>query len=109
MSSTPNPPPGGDDPDTTGSTLPPYDGRREAADVDGPEDSETDGAKVGGATGPVADDEMKADEPADTDRGAVASPADEQPASESTDTDLEPDMTGPSHVKGTPRAEDSGA
>jgi len=105
MTTSPNP----DDPDTEGSTLPPYEGRRESADVDGPEKSEKDGAKTAGATGPVVDDEMKAPEPADTDRGAVASPADEQPASESEDTDLDPDMTGPAHVEGTPRGEDGGA
>ena len=37
---------------------------------------------VGGATGPVESAETKAPEPADTARGAVASPADEQPAAE---------------------------
>jgi len=97
------------DPDTEGSTLPPYDGRRETADVDGSEESVKDGAKTAGATGLVEDDEMKAPAPEDTERGAVASPADEQPASESTDTDMDPDMTGPAHVEGTPRGEDSGA
>ncbi len=105
MTTSPNP----DDPDTEGRTLPPYEGRRESADVDGNEESTKDGAKVGGATGPVEDDEMKADEPADTERGAVASPADEQPASESEDTDLDPDMVGPDHYKGTGRGEDEGA
>ncbi len=105
MTTSPNP----DDPDTEGSTLPPYDGRRETADVDGPEASEKDGAKTAGAAGPVEDDELKATPREDTDRGAVASPSDEQPASESTDTDLDPDMVGPAHTEGTPRGEDSGA
>lgn len=109
MSSTPNPAPEGDHPDTTGSTLPPYEGRRESADLDGREESERDGAKVGGATGPVVDAEMKAPEPGDTESGAVASPADEQAAVKSTDTDLDDDGVGPSHTPGTPRAEDSGA
>lgn len=105
--STPNPAPGGDDPDTEGKTVPPYDGRREGADVDGPEQTTKDGARTAGATGPLeGDDEMKADEPADTERGAVASPADEQPAEESTTTDTDPDMTGPAHTPGTGRAED---
>ena len=105
MTTSPNP----DDPDTDGRTLPPYEGRRESADVDGKEESSKDGAKVGGASGLVEDDDMKAPEPADTERGAVASPSDEQPASESTDTDLDPDMVGPDHYKGTGRGEDEGA
>ncbi len=111
MSMTPENTSGNDpnDPDTEGSTLPPYDGRRETADVDGSEESVKDGAKTAGATGPVEDDEMKAPALEDTERGAVASPADEQPASESTDTDMDPDMVGPDHYKGTGRGEDEGA
>jgi hypothetical protein len=54
----------------------------------------------------VDDPEPKADEPSDTPRGEHASPADEQPASESTDTDVDADPTGPAHVAGNPRAED---
>jgi hypothetical protein len=106
MMSTPNPAPGGDDPDTAGSTVPPYEGRRESADVDGQEESTKDGAKVGGATGPVEDDEMKASEPADTPRGGTGSPSDEQPASGMPETDLDDDMVGPAHEGGTGRAED---
>ena len=64
----------GDDPDTEGRAVPPYEGRRETADVDPSEDSTKDGAKTAGATGPVEDPEMKAPDPADTDRGAVAIP-----------------------------------
>ncbi len=99
--------PNADDPDTEGKTIPPYDGRRETADIDGSEDSTKDGAKTAGATGPVEDAEPKAPDPADTERGQHASPADEQPAAESTDTDLDPDMTDTaSHTPGTGRAED---
>ena len=105
MTTSPNP----DDPDTEGRTLPPYEDRRKTADVDGKEKGHRDGANVGGATGPVVDDEMKADDPESTPRGAVASPSDEQPATESEDTDLDPDMTGPAHTPGTPRGEDGGA
>ena len=54
---------GGDDPDTEGRTLPPYEGRRETADVDPPEQSAKDGAKVGGATGPVRTTRSKAPDP----------------------------------------------
>lgn len=106
MMSTPNPAPGGDDPDTEGKTVPPYDGRREAADVDGPEQSTKDGARTAGATGPVVDDDMKAPDPGRTPGGETASPADEQPASQAPETDLDDDRVGPAHTSGTGRAED---
>lgn len=102
MTSSPHP----DDPDTEGTTLPPYEGRKKAADVSGAEESTQVGAKTAGATGPVEDDAFKAPDPADTERGEHASPADEQPASESADSDLDPDVTGPAHEPGTGRAED---
>ncbi|MCW2765831.1 MAG: hypothetical protein JWO11_1790 [Nocardioides sp.] len=90
-----------EDPDTQGKTVPPYEGRRETADVEGSEESTKDGARTGGATGPVegVDD-------ADPGSGGQASPADEQPAEEMSETDMDPDMTGPSHQAGTGRAED---
>lgn len=103
MTSGPN---ANEEPDTGGSTVPPYDGRRESADVAGPEETTREGARTGGATGPVADDAAKAADPESTPRGEHASPADEQPAAESPDTDLDPDLTGPSHEPGTARAED---
>jgi hypothetical protein len=71
------PPTSGDEPSAEGRSLPPYEGRRETADVDGPERTVRDGAKVGGATGPVEDAEPKAPDPAETERGRVASPAEE--------------------------------
>lgn len=95
-----------EDPDTEGRAVPPYEGRRESADVGGQEQSTREGVRTGGATGPVEDPEPKAPDPADTERGEHAAPADEQPAAESTDPDLDPDMTGPAHEPGTPRAED---
>jgi len=91
--------------DTEGRTTPPYEGRRESADVDGAEEATKDGAKVGGATGPVENDEPASPNPDDTPGGAVASPADEQPASEMPETDLDDDRTGPAHEDGTGRAE----
>jgi hypothetical protein len=97
--------PNADDPDTEGKTVPPYDGRREKAGLDDADASTKGGARTGGATGPV-ENVADVDDPAQTERGEHASPADEQPASESTDTDLDPDMTGPSHEPGTGRAED---
>ena len=63
-------------------------------------ESTKDGAKVAGATGPVEDDEMKAADPADTDRGATASPADEQPAARCR-RPRRATRVGPAHVPGT--------
>jgi hypothetical protein len=94
-----------DDPDTGGRAMPPYEGRRETADVDGGDELRKDGANVGGATGPVESDEMKSTPKEDTPRGAEASPADEQPADEMPETDLDKDMTGPDHYPGTGQAE----
>jgi len=101
-----------EEPDTGGRAMPPYERRRETADVDGEEELRKDGANVGGATGPVVSDEMKSTPKEDTPRGAEASPSDEQPASEMPETDLDKDMVGPDHYEGTGRgenkAEDSG-
>jgi hypothetical protein len=95
--------PNADDPDTRGKTVPPYEGRREAADVDGPEESVKEGARVGGATGPV-----ESDVDADPGTGGDASPADEQSAEETSETDPDPEQgtTGPTHEPGTQRGED---
>jgi hypothetical protein len=92
--------------DTTGRAVPPYEGRRTTADVDGEQKAHRDGATVGGATGPVENDTFAAPEPADTPRGTTGSPADEQPASDAPQTDLDDDRVGPAHHAGTPRAED---
>jgi hypothetical protein len=92
--------------DFEGKVVPPYEGRRESADPDGEEKMRRNGANVGGATGPVENDEMKAQEPADTPRGAVASPAEEQPAADTPSGDSGPASTGPAHYAGTTRGED---
>jgi hypothetical protein len=97
---------GGSDPDTTGRAVPPYEGRRETADVDPQDESTKDGAKVAGATGPVEDDQFKAADPAATERGAVASPADEQPADQMPESEESDPGVGPAHVAGTSRGED---
>jgi hypothetical protein len=94
--------------DFEGKTAPPYEGRRETADVDGEEKLRRDGANVGGATGPVESDEQKAAEPEDTPRGAVASPADEQRAEDSPSGKSEEATVGPAHHPGTTRGEDVG-
>jgi hypothetical protein len=101
MTSDPNRP---DGIDTAGSTVPPYEGRRESADFD--QDAIRDGARVGGATGPARNDDMAAPDPDDTPGGATGSPADEQPADEAPQTDLDDDRVGPAHYSGAPRGED---
>jgi hypothetical protein len=94
--------------DVEGRTLPPYEGRRETADVGGEEKARRDGAEVGGATGPVENDSRRAPDPEDTPRGRVASPADETPAGEAPDGGSEEATVGPAHVAGTQRGEDVG-
>jgi hypothetical protein len=96
--------------DFEGKAVPPYEGRRERAEVDSDQEKlHRDGANVGAATGPVETGEgMKAPEPADTPRGAVASPADEQPAADTPSGDSGPASVGPAHHPGTTRGEDVG-
>jgi hypothetical protein len=100
MTQTPNDDPG------SGRAVPPYEGRRETADVGGEDELRKDGANVGGAAGPVESDEMKSTPKDDTPRGAEGSPADEQPASDMPETDTDKDMVGPDHYGGTGRGED---
>jgi hypothetical protein len=97
---------GGSDPDTTGRAVPPYEGRRETADVDSQDHTTKDGAKTAGATGPVQDDQPKAADPDATERGAVASPADEQPADQMPESEQSDPGIDLSHVAGTSRGED---
>jgi hypothetical protein len=73
--------PGPTDP-AQGSAVPPYEGRRESAHVDGEEKLHRDGANVGGATVPAESDTRRAPDPEDTPRGSGASPAEEMPAEE---------------------------
>jgi hypothetical protein len=87
-------------PQDTGRAMPPYEGRKEAGEVAGSPQSSA-GTNVGGATGPVADPAYKSPSPADTPGGSEKSPADEQPAAQAPETDLDDDRVGPSHVPGT--------
>jgi hypothetical protein len=103
MGADPNAP---DGIDTSGKAVPPYEGRRESADVAGEEEATRNGAEVGGATGPVEDSRPVSPDPDRTARGATGSPADEQPASRAPESDLDDDRVGPAHQAGTPRAED---
>jgi hypothetical protein len=95
-----------DDVDTTGKAVPPYEDRRGSADVGGKGESTQNGAKTGGATGPVEDDEMKAADPRKTPGGATGSPSDEQPAEKIVERRGDDEGTGPAHHRGTPRAEE---
>ncbi|WP_327293992.1 MULTISPECIES: hypothetical protein [unclassified Streptomyces] len=105
---------GPDDMDAAGKSVPPYAGRRKSADTEGKQQSTRGGAKTGGATGPVTDEDMKAAEPSRTRGGATGSPADEKPADErsadrsrrASGPQSDDPGTGPSHHRGTPRAED---
>jgi hypothetical protein len=99
--------PGPTDLEGEGRPVPPYEGRRESADVASGERLRRDGANVGGGTGPVESDERKAPEPADTPGGAVASPADEQPAADTPGDEPGEASVGPAHHPGTPRGEDA--
>ncbi len=98
---------------TDDAVGPPYEGRRESADID-EGGTHRDGANVGGATGPRINTEGMTDPaPEDTEGGRMTRPPDEMPAPPpGTDSDTPsgqgPD-TGPAHYGGTPRGEDGGA
>jgi hypothetical protein len=86
--------------------VPPYEGRKEAADV-GDDSTEAAGARTGGATRPTTDPDYKSPPPGETAGGATASPAQEEPASQMPETDRDPDaVDAPAHTSGTGRAED---
>ena len=92
--------------DTSGAAVPPYEGRQATADVADPDEAYRDGARVGGATGPVENETFAAPPPDDTPGGATGRPADEQPATSAPETDLDDDRVGPAHQAGTARGED---
>jgi hypothetical protein len=91
-----------------GSAVPPYEGRKESADVASKEDDDDtvkQGVEVGGAVRPRETEGMNSPDPDDTPRGEHASPADEEPAEESGGDDPGPASTGPSHYSGVPKGE----
>lgn len=63
MTTIPNP----DDPDTEGRAVPPYDDRKESAEVGGPEETTQDGAHTGGAGRP-AESDSEVDDPTQIER-----------------------------------------
>ncbi|MGI8868687.1 MAG: hypothetical protein ACR2F6_07505 [Mycobacteriales bacterium] len=96
--------PGQSKPGDAEPALPPYEGRKSEASTE--QETEKDGARTGGATAPVTDPDMKAPDPADTERGATGSPSDEQPAQQTPDGEPGEASTGPSHEGGTGRGEE---
>ncbi len=97
-----NPSPGGDI-DTSGSTLPPYEGRSTGADFPG---DRSDSASAG--THRAEGDGLTSPDPESTPGGATASPADEQPASEMPENESDDPGVGPAHTAGTTRGENVG-
>jgi hypothetical protein len=91
-------------PDDDEATAPPYEGRRETADVDNADSgaSERKGARVGGATGPVESE----DRPPKPGPPGGVSPAQEQPSDETPEGEPTDEGVGPTHTAGTPRGED---
>jgi hypothetical protein len=93
-----------------GGVVPPYEGRKEKAEPDQEGGSMRDGVRVGGATGPVDDDEFKAPSPGDSAEERTSSPADEQPAADMPDgQSTEQGVDAPAHESGTPKGEQGGA
>ncbi len=95
-----------------GGLVPPYEDRQKSGEVDRDHTEDgpvVDGANVGGARGMVETQSgLNAPVPEDTPGGRTASPSDEQPAAQSGGDAATDQGTGPAHVPGTPRAEDSG-
>ncbi len=94
-----------------GGVVPPYEGRKESAEPDQEGGTYRDGARVGGATGPVDDPDFKAPSPSETPGdGRTVSPGDEQPAADMPDgSSTEQGTDTGSHVSGTPKGESGGA
>ena len=95
----------------TGRPVPPYEGRKEAAEVDtaeggGDADIRREGANIGGAERPRQSGEAKAPDPASTERGEHAAPADEQPAETMPEDRPDDGGTGPAHQPGVARGQD---
>lgn len=86
-------------PQDTGSAIPPYEGRQESA-------KPTDEGVEGGVK-PVESSSYKSPAPGETEGGATASPADEQPAAQQPESDRDYEAPGPAHTAGTRRGEGS--
>jgi hypothetical protein len=86
------------------AAVPPYEDRQKTAKPEGDE-GESQGARTGGAVKPESDSGYKAPAPDQTAGGATASPAEERPASQVSETQTDDDMVGPGHTPGTGKGE----
>jgi hypothetical protein len=85
-------------PQDTGAAIPPYEGRQTGGEIG----AQTDDPGTGGATRPEEDSEYRSPKPADTPGGATASPADEQPASQASETEGDDEgVPAPAQASGT--------
>lgn len=84
-----------------GGVVPPYEGRREEADMD-------EVHRKAHSRSPEASG-MSSPAPEDTPGGRTASPADEQPAADMPETKGDDAGVGPAHVKGVPPGESHGS
>jgi hypothetical protein len=90
-------------PQDTKPAIPPYEGRQTSAkDIGVADDPST-----GGATRPEEDSQYRSPKPQGTPGGATASPADEQPASQASETQGDDQgVEAPAQTAGTRRGED---
>jgi len=84
--------------------VPPYEGRQTSAKPEGDQGA-GQGARTGGAVKPEADSAYKAPAPQETAGGATASPGDEQPAAQTSESQRDDDTVGPSHTPGIGKGE----
>ncbi|MBT2264311.1 hypothetical protein [Rhodococcus erythropolis] len=95
------------DPTAAEPAVPPYDGRQKTAKASAFKEAESaSGPNTGGAGQPVVDSKPKSPSPDETAGGRTASPADEQPAAESRESDPSDGGVGPAHRTGVGRGED---
>ncbi|MFC8934302.1 hypothetical protein ACFT1A_19680 [Rhodococcus sp. NPDC057135] len=95
------------EPTASEPAVPPYEGRQEAAKKSAFKEAESSGGpNTGGAGKPVVDSELKARPAEETPGGRTASPADEQPAAETTESASSESGVGPAHQTGVGRSED---
>jgi hypothetical protein len=86
-----------------GAALPPYEGRQTSAKDIGL----AEGSSAVGAARPEENSEYRSPKPQDTPGGATASPADEQPASQASETQGDDEgVEAPAQAAGTRRGED---
>lgn len=112
MTTTPSS--GPTDPASGDRPLPPYEGRKEAADIEEADESgeapgmHSEGANVAGGQRPKESTQTKAPPPGETPRGEHAAPSEEETPAAEADEDSGVPMdegVGPAHYAGTPKGE----